>query len=285
MNILGGLSSIQDNKAISGDPGLVDIPVLGKVLFGSDWSKENGQFLIALIPHIIAHRSTPRKTCAPSMSATTRPSNCVTWRPEDAAAPAPNPLRLDHLLRYLRIRRRLLLVLLPRSLRAFRRRASRAFQILPLPRRDSGRALRHQARAAASIAFNPGAVQSQAGNPLTVNLLIENASDLFSASPLHIKYDPQQLRLNDMTAGDVFSRDGQRAVSQKDIRNDSGDATLTVTRLPGTAGVSGSGTVVTLSFIAVGRGTSTIKVTDAGLKNSQQQAITITNPEINVRLQ
>lgn len=118
-----------------------------------------------------------------------------------------------------------------------------------------------------------------------MNLQIENAADLFAASPLRIKYDPEQLRLNDMTSGDIFSRDGARSVSQKDIRNDSGEAALTVTRIPGSPGVSGSGTVVTLNFIAVGRGTSTITVTDPGLKNSQQQTITVPAASVNVRLQ
>lgn len=113
---------------------------------------------------------------------------------------------------------------------------------------------------------------------------VENASDLFSASPIHIKFDPARLRLNDVVPGDLFTRDGVRATSQKDIRNDTGDATLTVARLPGTAGISGSGAMVTLNFVAVGRGTSTIKV-DAGLKNSKQQPIPIEPREITVRIQ
>ena len=38
----------------NGIPGLADIPVLGHVLFGSDHTdKENGELLIALIPHIV----------------------------------------------------------------------------------------------------------------------------------------------------------------------------------------------------------------------------------------
>ena len=88
---------------------------------------------------------------------------------------------------------------------------------------------------------------------MTVNLQVENAADLFAASPLRIKYDPAQLRLNDMASGDIFTRDGARSVSQKDIRNDSGEATLTVTRVPGSSGVAGSGALAALNFIAVGQ--------------------------------
>ena len=54
VNILGGLSSLQDSKTVNGIPGLVDIPVLGNVLFGSQHTdKESGELLIALIPHIV----------------------------------------------------------------------------------------------------------------------------------------------------------------------------------------------------------------------------------------
>jgi general secretion pathway protein D len=134
------------------------------------------------------------------------------------------------------------------------------------------------------ITFGPATLQAAPGNPVTVTVQVENANDVFSASPIHIKFDPAQLRLNDVVPGDLFTRDGVRATSQKDIRNDTGDATLTVARLPGTAGVSGSGAIVTLNFVAVGRGSSTIKV-DAGLKNSKQQPIPIEPREISVRIQ
>lgn len=119
---------------------------------------------------------------------------------------------------------------------------------------------------------------------MTVTVQLENVDDLFSGSPIHIKFDKDHLRLNDVVTGDVFTRDGVMATSQKDIRNDTGDATLTVTRLPGTAGISGSGAMATLNFVAVGRGTTTIKV-DAGLKNSKQQPIAIEPREITVRIQ
>jgi hypothetical protein len=136
----------------------------------------------------------------------------------------------------------------------------------------------------ARISFGPATLQAAPGNPVTVTVQVENVEDLFSGSPIHIKFDPAQLRLNDVVPGDAFTRDGVRATSQKDIRNDTGDATLTVTRLPGAAGISGSGAMATLNFVAVGHGTTTIKV-DAGLKNSKQQPITIEPREISVRIQ
>src|SRR3984957_277562 len=54
VSLLGGLTQGQDISTVGGLPGLVNIPILGKYLFGSvykDDSKE--QLMIALIPHIV----------------------------------------------------------------------------------------------------------------------------------------------------------------------------------------------------------------------------------------
>ena len=54
VNILGGLNQTQDTANSNGIPGLVNIPVLGKILFGNDHTdKVRSDLLIALIPHIV----------------------------------------------------------------------------------------------------------------------------------------------------------------------------------------------------------------------------------------
>ena len=54
VNILAGLDGIQDSSVVNGIPGLVNIPILGKILFGSDHTeKDRQQLMIALIPHIV----------------------------------------------------------------------------------------------------------------------------------------------------------------------------------------------------------------------------------------
>ena len=54
INILGGLSQIQDTTLVNGIPGLVNIPVWARSLFGSNHTdKINGELMIALVPHIV----------------------------------------------------------------------------------------------------------------------------------------------------------------------------------------------------------------------------------------
>jgi hypothetical protein len=56
-----------------------------------------------------------------------------------------------------------------------------------------------------------------------------------------VKWDPKVLRLNEITPGELLARDGQQVTSAKDIRNDTGEAWVTMNRLPGAGGVEWSG--------------------------------------------
>lgn len=54
VNILGGLNQTQDTANSGGIPGLINIPILGKFLFGNDHTDRlRSDLLIALIPHIV----------------------------------------------------------------------------------------------------------------------------------------------------------------------------------------------------------------------------------------
>jgi general secretion pathway protein D len=266
VNILGGLSQLQDSSVINGIPGLVSIPVLGKALFGSEHTdKVRGELLIALIPHIVRTPDytaenlrgiyagsdqvvklyyAPKKddgsptAAGPSTTAPPEPA-----KPEASAAPAEQP-----------------------------QPAASAAN----PAQTAGAQTR--------VSFQPGTVQAKVSGMVSVNVQVDNPADLFSTA-LTIKFDPAKLRLNDIAPGDLLSRDGNRVTSVKDIRNDTGEATLTVTRLPGSPGVSASGSIATLSFTAVGGGQSTVTAAEMSLKNSQQQPLPAVAGELPVTIQ
>lgn len=73
----------------------------------------------------------------------------------------------------------------------------------------------------------------------------------------------------------MLSRGGVRVETVKDIRNDAGEATLTISRPPGSAGISGAGTLAVLNFVAVGKGSSSVTVVEPMLKNSKQQSLSV----------
>ena len=266
VNILGGLSQTQDSNTVSGIPGLVDIPILGKALFGSEHvDKTRGELLIALVPHIVR---TPDYTAenlrgiyvgtdqivklnyAPKQGetplvASSSPVGGAAVIPAPAPAPvAPAP------------------GLPPAG--------------APVPATPQG---------PARVSFVPGAIQTPSGGTLSVNVQIENVTDLASVSPLRIKFDSAQLRLNDIVPGDLLSRDGVRVASVKDIRNDVGEATITITRPPGSPGIAGTGSIAVLNFTALTNGKATITLPELGLVSAQSQPISATSSELPVTVQ
>jgi general secretion pathway protein D len=116
-----------------------------------------------------------------------------------------------------------------------------------------------------------------------VNLVMANATDLFSA-PLQIKYDPAALKLNDVVQGSLMASDGQQVVFTKNIQNDTGEADITLNRLPGTGGVTGSGMLVTLSFTTLTRGATTVSAPAFNPSNSQGQPISSSSPLLTVNV-
>ena len=122
------------------------------------------------------------------------------------------------------------------------------------------------------MTFLPGVVTVGANAPFTVNVNLDNANDLFSVMPLRVTWDPALLRLNDIAPGELLTRDGGRISSVKDIRNDTGQATLSITRPAGSAGINGSGTVATLTFVSMGAGSGSVTVSEMGLMDTQNRA-------------
>ena len=110
-------------------------------------------------------------------------------------------------------------------------------------------------------------------------------TDLFSA-PIKVKWDPKILRLNQVVAGALIGQESQKMNPPTlDIRNDSGEASIEISRVTGAGGVTGAGTLAQFTFMAIGKGTTTIAVTDASLKDSKQQPIAASLPSIAVTVQ
>jgi general secretion pathway protein D len=121
------------------------------------------------------------------------------------------------------------------------------------------------------------------GQTFSVNLVMANATDLFSA-PLQIKFDPKYVKLNDVTQGNLMASDGQQVTFTKNIQNDSGEADVTLNRLAGTGGVTGSGMLVSLSFTTLARGATSISAPAFSPSNSQGQPISNSSPLITVNI-
>ena len=91
---------------------------------------------------------------------------------------------------------------------------------------------------------------------IPVSLVIDNPADLFTVL-MKLKFDAKVLRLNDVVIGKLLTSDGKQILPpSKNIMNDTGEASVTLSRAAGAGGASGSGTLVTFIFQAAGKGTS-----------------------------
>ena len=252
VSLLGGLMSDQDTSVIGGIPGLVNIPILGKYLFGNvSKDKQKEQLMIALIPHIVRKpdiTGMDMKGIAAGTDATVR----LSYGPkvEEKAAPAA-----------------------PAPSASVAPAAVTPAAVTPAT--PGG---------AAALTFSPAKVTAQLSSPVNIVLEATNMRDLATV-PVKVRWDPKILRLEMISPGALLSQDGKIIAPSLDIRNDSGDASISVSRVAGAPGVSGTGPLLQLKFTAVGKGIATVSVTDAPLKSSSQQPIAVQPPSVSVTVQ
>ena len=135
------------------------------------------------------------------------------------------------------------------------------------------------------VSFSPeGEIAAPLSGSVTFTLTANNMKDLFAGEAIKVKFPAALLRLNDVLQGEMLSRDGQRVMFSKDIRNDAGEATISMKRLPGAPGVNGGGTLLSFVFMAIGKGNGQVQFEEGGFKNAQQQPITVPAARVSVRV-
>ena len=138
--------------------------------------------------------------------------------------------------------------------------------------------------ASATARFEPASFVTSVNGAFSTALVLDGAADVTSAQPLQIQYDPKLLRLTDVSAGDLFSKDGVAPVFAKNIQNDQGLATVQIGRQPGAPGVNAPGTLLTLMFQAIAPGDTTVSVLNVTLRNSQSRSIGASRPQLAVSI-
>jgi general secretion pathway protein D len=134
-----------------------------------------------------------------------------------------------------------------------------------------------------ALHFTPATIDAAKGATFTVSISADNANDL-GAAPMQVKFDPQMLKLNDVAAGDLLAKGGATPLVVKNVQNESGNASIQVSRQPGLTGVNGSGAIVTLTFEAVAPGDTQIVAPNTALRNSQGQPAGSGSPVLSVHI-
>ena len=256
VNLLGGMLEDSTTKSLSGIPGLSQIPIL-RYLFGqTNTEHRENEIVFALIPHIVRSQDLSElnqralqvgTASAIELRRVSRPA------PGDGGAPTqPTPTPPP---------------------------AQPAPPPAQTPPPSQG-----SAGGAASFMFDPANVTQPAGSTFAVNVLLTGAQNVYSV-PLQVSYDPKVLQVVNVSNGGLLSQDGQSVALVHRDDDQSGALQITATRPPGSAGISGQGAVVTLTFMAKASGQSTLTISKGGAKDPNMQSLPVSGAVATITVQ
>jgi general secretion pathway protein D len=241
VNILGGILENTVTKSLSGIPGLASIPLF-KYLFAEEQKEvKDNEIVFILIPHIVrAQDLTPSNTKAIDVGT----ANAISLRSSQQAPAAPEngPPQGSMM--------------------------NRPPQATP-----AGAALNAPATAPMGspiVSFDPPTLDQPVGASFTVNVNLAGGQNI-SSVPLQIMYNPRVLQLVNVSNGTLLAQDGQTVALVNRDDSMAGILQVTASRPPGTNGISGDGSVFTLTFQARAPGQSTLAINRAILKNAAMQ--------------
>ena len=244
VNILGGLIERVDSKTLNGWPGFAKLPLLHYLFSDEKTDHQENEVLIVLIPHIVR---LPRWTQANLQSLSSgSESNIQVRREASIQAPTlPSPAPVAP---------------------------------APVPQ-----AVPQAGPQAARLRFEPATLTLKAGETTTLGVVIDNVQDLFSI-PMLLQYDPAVLRVEEVRHGDFLSGGTQEIAIVERVDQEHGQAIISATRRPNTAGVSGSGTLLGIVVRALAPGSSKLAIVQVNAKDSQQKTLPLLSGEATIQV-
>ena len=268
VTLLGGLTTLNTSRVVNGIPGLNNIPGL-RWLFSTEGKEDNrSELLIALIPRIVRAAEITDVNMR-GVSAGNDQVVKVSFAPkpikEDkpvVAAPvaiAPVPPSQPQL---------------PPGLPGALIPGTLPPSTLPPSTVQPG-----QVGGQALLYMTTPVMSAQLGTLVNVTVQMSGATDL-SAAPMKVRYDQKLLKLMEVSKGGLLG-----TAEQVNFSRDLTAGTVRLNRLPGAGGVNGSGSLVTLTFMALGKGSATIALDEIQLENSKREPILAAKPELVLTIQ
>jgi general secretion pathway protein D len=260
VNLLGGMLEDQQTKALTGIPGLANVPILKYLFSQTNTEHRQNEIVFVLVPHIIRGPEASRSG-ADMLDVGT--ANALELRraskPATPAAPAVVPQQAQ-----------------PQGqARPVQPNPVTPAPVTPAPQAGNG---------SATFMFDPPALSQAKGATFTVNVMLSGGQNVYSV-PLQLNYDPNQLQVVNVSNGGFLSQDGQAVALVHRDDPATGTLQVTATRPPGAGGVSGQGAVVTLTFMAKGPGQSALTITRGGARDPAMQPIALSGAQAAISVQ
>ncbi|MCP3979537.1 MAG: hypothetical protein GY716_09435 [bacterium] len=120
----------------------------------------------------------------------------------------------------------------------------------------------------AVITLVPTKATFAVGEPVVVNVVISNGNNVGS-TPFHLMYDKSVLQFISHAEGDFMRSDGAQTVFLAADTGGGGDVVVGLSRMGAPTGATGSGTLATFQFQAIGPGQAGFQFTGASVKDPQ----------------
>jgi general secretion pathway protein D len=263
VNLLGGILEDQQTKSLTGIPGLAQVPIIKYLFSQTNTEHRENEIVFALIPHIVRE---PDITAINQKALEVGTASAISLRrmsrtQPPAVQPAPAAA--------------------PQGAQAPPQANQQQASVQP-PAVTSQPG--NNAGGAPSFIFDPPAIKQAAGSTFTVNVLLSGAQNVFSV-PLQVSYDPKVLQVVNVSNGGFLSQDGQAVSLVHRDDDSSGALQITASRPPGSGGVSGQGSVVTLTFMAKAAGQSALTIARGGARDPGLQPVPVAGTVANVTVQ
>ncbi|MFY9673713.1 MAG: cohesin domain-containing protein [Terriglobales bacterium] len=285
VNLLGGIMEDQQTKALTGIPGLAQIPILKYLFSQTNTEHQEDEIVFVLTPHIIRGIETPPGSrdvldigTANSIELR-RASSKVETAPVANPAPAAQPQQTPQGASISRPAQ-------PNAGAGIQTVATQTpFNSGVRPGGIPNPAAQLPGGSATgSFLIDPPTMTLAKGATFTVNVMVTGAQNVYSV-PLQLSYDPNQLQVVNVSNGGFLSQDGQAVALVHRDDPTTGTLQVTASRPPGVGGVSGQGAVVTLTFMAKSAGQSALTITRGGARDPAMQPIAMNGAQAAITIQ
>ena len=266
-SVLGGLITKTDAKSISGWPGLAKLPFFRYFFSTDNVTSEDDEILIILTPHIVRMPEWTRDNLKSLYSGSE--SEVKIRREESVRAPNSQPPAAAQ----------------PSPAGQVTGAPPAAPQTAGTVPTSLGAATTVQSGAEqAQIRFEPRSISLKVGQQETLGVVVDKVTDLFSI-PFLLQYNPAVISVEEVRHGGFLSGGTQEIAIVQRVDKEHGQAIISATRQPNTAGVNGTGTIMGIVIKAIAPGSSNITVVQVNAKDSQQKPIPLVTSEATIQVQ
>jgi general secretion pathway protein D len=254
-SMLAGLITKSDMKTLNGWPGLAHIPILKHLFSDDNRSSDDDEILMILTPHIVRMPEWTKSNLKASYAGSE--TNVQIKRASQMRAPQQQPPAASQ----------------PTNVQ------------VPAPQTNAQAPLNSdQSGKPAQVRFEPRNLSLKTGQTMTVGVVVDNVSDLFSI-PFLLQYNPAVISVEEVRHGGFLQAGDQEIAIVQRVDNEHGQAIISATRQPNTAGASGTGTIMGIVIKGLAPGTGTLSIVQVSAKDSQQRPIQLVTSEATVRVE